>query len=317
MALLLPRGTSDFAQVRRDGLHYVDKTGFAVEVIRSTSRVALIPRPRRFGKTINLSMLRYWLERPVPGAPAAGDIATLFEDLEIATAGDDVAAHFQRHPVIFLTFKDAKGDTWAPCRAAIQKELAREVGRLRTVWEPAPLTAGERRTLEAVDAEAATDGDMEAALLALSRGLHLATGEEVVVLIDEYDAAIHAGWAQGYYDPVLTLCRNLLSAGLKDNKHLYRGVITGILRVAKESIFSGLNNVAVYTLLAEEYSKWFGFSEREVEELCALSDPAGDLPGIVMAWAQSARRPATTWELTIDTNVSSNGWTICATANFA
>ena len=278
MAPRLPLGTSDFAQLRRGGDYYVDKTGLAVELIRTSSRVVLLPRPRRFGKTLNLSMLRYWFERPI--SPGADDIAMLYAGLDVARAGDDVAARYQRHPVIFLTFKDVKNKTWATCRANVLALLQDEVVRLRPAWGDAPLADHDRQLLEALAVGTASDAALQSALRVLCRAIALGTGEDAVLLIDEYDTPIHSGWIHGYYDDVIELFRNLLSGGLKDNPHIYRGVLTGILRVAKESIFSGLNNVDVHTLLSDSFSRWFGFTEGEVQALCARVGPDVDLDGI-------------------------------------
>lgn len=278
MALRLPLGTSDFAQLRRGGDYYVDKTGLAVELIRTSSRVILLPRPRRFGKTLNLSMLRYWFERPLESG--AADIAGLFAGLDVATAGEDIAVRFQRHPVIFLTFKDVKNKTWETCRENVLALLQDEVVRLKPAWVDAPLADHDRQLLEMLAAGTASDAALQSALRVLCRAIALGTGEDAVLLIDEYDTPIHSGWIHGYYDDVIELFRNLLSGGLKDNPHIYRGVLTGILRVAKESIFSGLNNVSVHTLLSGPFSRWFGFTDAEVDELCRLAGPEADREGI-------------------------------------
>ena len=270
----LPIGYSDFRQLRREGFDYVDKTGLVVEIVRSTAQVFCFPRPRRFGKTLNLSMLRYWFERT---DEARGD---LYAGLAVASAGDDVAATFQRHPTVFLTFKDVKHRDWPACRADMAGLIQTEADRLRPVWESAPLTDSERVSLTTIVVGTATDTDLHGSLRLLTRALHLATGQRAVLLIDEYDTPIHAGWGGGYYDEVIGFFRNLLSSGLKDNAHLYRGVLTGILRVAKESVFSGLNNVSVYTVLSSPFSAWFGFTEPEVQALCDAAGPGVDVQGL-------------------------------------
>ena len=268
MSARLPIGTSDFAQLRREGLLYVDKTGLAVDVIRSLRRVVLLPRPRRFGKTLNLTMLRSFFER---GADADG----LFDGLEVMASGPDVVEHFQRHPVIFLTFKDVKHDSWVACLRGVARVVGTEVLRLWPALVAAGLAAPEQAVLEALAHRRADEEDLAFSLSLLSRALHQATGEPAVILIDEYDTPIHAGFVHDYYEKVVPFFRNFLSGGLKDNAHLYRGVITGILRVAKESIFSGLNNVAVHTTMSEAFSKHFGFTETEVEALAvAAGQPA-------------------------------------------
>ena len=280
MAQLLPVGMSDFAQLRRESYQYVDKSGLIVELVRSSARVVLLPRPRRFGKTLNLSMLRYWFERPFGTPNGSSDIAGLFSGLEVTTAGDDVVGRFQRHPVIYLTFKDVKHEDWQTCLEHVASVLRDEVVRLRPIWSLATLAVEERQVLDALAANTASTADVHDALRVLSRAVALGANEQVVLLVDEYDTPIHSGWANGYYDEVIGLFRNLLSGGLKDNPHIFRGVLTGILRVAKESLFSGLNNVSVHTLLSGPFSKWFGFSEAEVQALCTRAGPNTDLAGI-------------------------------------
>ena len=194
-------------------------------------------------------------------------------------AGDDVRAHFGRHPVLFLTLKDVKTRTWTDCRAAIVAVIAAECRRHEPLLTPI-LTAGEQRLWRALHDGEPDNATLWQAMALLSAWLHRATGERVVILVDEYDTPIHAGLHHGFYDEVIELFRNLFSAAFKDNSHLQKGVLTGILRVAKESIFSGLNNLAVYTLLSPEMAQHFGFTPAEVQALaegCAASDRLGDI----------------------------------------
>lgn len=284
MAFVLPLGTSDFAQIRRGGRVYVDKTRMVAEIVRGHAQVLLLPRPRRFGKTTNLSMLRRWFERPNGSGGKAelttAEVHALFDGLAVSGAGEDVAARFQRHPVIFLTFKDVKHASWAACRDDVVALLRHEVLRHEPVWSEAQLTRDDREALDALAAGNPSSTALQSALRVLSLALHQQTGEEVVLLIDEYDTPIHEGWHRGYYDEVVAFLRNLLSGGLKYNNALFRGVLTGILRVAKESMFSGLNNVRVYSLLAPEFSESFGFTSPEVDALCALAGESTDEHGI-------------------------------------
>ena len=273
----LPIGTSDFLQLRRDGLHYVDKSGFVVDVLRSTARVLLVPRPRRFGKTLNISTLAAFVER------TAEDRTEVFSDLEVWRAGDDVRAHFGRYPVIFLTFKDVKTLTWATTRAAIASLIAAECLRHKAEIDAVITDPNEQRIWQALRAGTADDATLWRALVQLSEWLHRATGERAVILVDEYDTPIHAAFHYGFYDQVIELFRNLFSGAFKDNSHLEKGVLTGILRVAKESIFSGLNNLAVYTLLEPEMSQYFGFTADEVKAL-AIASEAGDKLGEIEQW---------------------------------
>ena len=262
MPLRLPIGISDFRELRERGLEYVDKSGLLVEMIdREGTKVLLLPRPRRFGKTMNLSMVRYFFEKQPE------DLSHLFEDLTIWKAGDAYRKHFQRYPMIFLTFREIKASTFEDCWAELRKKI--EV-LFREHWAAvgsAVLDEGETRDYRAILDGTAEPVLYRRALGDLSRYLHRATGERAILLIDEYDEPIHTGFVHGYAQEVLEFFRALLTSGLKDNPHIERGVVTGILRIARESVFSGLNNLGVYTLLDTAFSTSFGFTEPEVERL--------------------------------------------------
>ena len=282
MSLRLPIGTSDFLKLRRNGLHYVDKSAFITDVLRSTAEVILVPRPRRFGKTLNLSALAAYVER------TDEDRTEFFQDLAVWNAGEDVRAQFGRYPLLFLTLKDVKTRTWADCRTAIARLIAEACGRHREVIEPILVDPEERRVWQALACGEADNATLWRALALLSEWLHRATGECAVILVDEYDTPIHAGFHHGYYDECMELFRNLFSAAFKDNSHLHKGVLTGILRVAKESIFSGLNNLAVYSLLSPEMALHFGFTPAEVQAL-ALRCDAGDRLDDIERWYNGYR----------------------------
>lgn len=246
-------GQSYFPAVREGGYLYVDKSLFVAEVLNSPTQAMLYPRPRRFGKTLNMSMLRAFFER-------GPDNSHLFQDLQVwqdATA----MAHFQKYPVVSLTFKDVKQRAWADARAVLNHLIANELGRHRSAFMAENLnrSIGERLHAVAGGAEA-----YEGVLLDLCEALHLHHGQPVVLLIDEYDAGILNAWEHGHYDEAVNFFRGLFSPALKDNPHLFKGVMTGILRVARESMFSGLNNVQVYSLLHHRPSEHFGFLEAEV-----------------------------------------------------
>jgi hypothetical protein len=272
MALPISLGTSDFLQIRLDGELYVDKSLFVGDVLRDHSRVLLLPRPRRFGKTLNLSTLRYFIERPVErsiaGSAEKDDVRRAFSGLEIEHCGGDVWGCFQKHPVIFLTFKDVKGGEWSP-HGAFAHIIGEEAQRLSRHFKSG-LEPADRTSLDSLLSRKAEPSLLERALRLLSQWLHQATGEKAVILIDEYDTPIHDAFGDDeQYERVVGFFRNFFSAGLKDNPHLEKGVLTGILRVAKESMFSGLNNIQVYSLLREAYATCFGFTEGEVDQLCA------------------------------------------------
>lgn len=276
-----PIGISDFRQLREQNATYVDKTGLVTELLASTAQVVLLPRPRRFGKTLNLSMLRYFFDRRGP------DPTPLFCDL--AVWGDEAArAHLQRYPVIFVTFKDVKYDTWEACVEAVGWAVAEAFAAHAEVLERGGLGERDAADFDAVYRRTASPVQLAESLRALSGYLHAYYGEPVVILIDEYDTPIHAAWQHGYYDSAITFFRNLLSGALKDNVHLFRGVITGILRIAKESIFSGLNNLAVYPVTQSELATAFGFTSDEVAWLATLAGAEDRLEDL-RAWYDGYR----------------------------
>ena len=257
-----PIGVSDFRKLRELGLHYVDKSDLICQLNDKRGvEVVLLPRPRRFGKTTNLSMLRCFFEK------RDEDLSHLFEGLEVWGAGDEHRAHFQRYPVIYMTFKGLKLESFDRCRDAIRRKIAALFDEHRALLDSGTLSAREVKDYRAILDGTAADEIYDGALLDLSRHLYRCHGEKVVILIDEYDAPIHAGYIHGYAPQILDVSRAFLTGGLKDNPHLHKAVLTGILRIARESIFSGLNNVAVYSLLRREFSASFGFTEPEVEAL--------------------------------------------------
>jgi hypothetical protein len=262
--LRLPIGQSDFRVLREQGYTYVDKSAFIVDVLEASAQVLLLPRPRRFGKTLNLSMMRYYVER------SAEDQSELFAGLEVE-GSTTARAHQQRYPVMFLTFKDIKESSWDACLSGLAGVLAGLYREHAYLLDSEVLQPQERDAFTAILNGTAPVTQAAAALRELSRLLALHHGERVVLLIDEYDTPLHAAYHGRYYDQAVGHLRNLLSGGLKDNPHLFKGVLTGILRVAKESIFSGLNNLAVYSILRPEFATAFGFTEPEVAELAELA----------------------------------------------
>ena len=255
----LPVGISEFPRLREEGCWYADKSSLIIELITEPTQAVLLPRPRRFGKTLAMSLLRTFFE------PTEQDRSAWFENLEVWQAGPEVRSHFGRHPVISLSFKDVKDRTWEGCFRGIQAVMADELRRHEVVLEG--LDPIDSAAFAAVRRRETEEKDLERALINLSRWLHDHYGQPVVILVDEYDTPIHAGFAHGYYDDVVGFFRNFLSEGYKGNPHLYRGCLTGILRVAKEGLFSGLNNVSDYGILEPRYSSCFGLTEPEVTGL--------------------------------------------------
>jgi hypothetical protein len=266
-----PIGYSDFRTLREAGLTYVDKTSFVAGVLDATHAVLLFPRPRRFGKTLNLSTLRCFVEK----APA--DARALFTGLAIEQR-PEAWAHFQRYPVIFMTFKDIKAATFAQALSAMRGEIAAAYRQHRYLLDGDALDEQERHHFTQILSEEGDEALLWRSLRALSAYLHRHHGEKAAILIDEYDTPILAGFSAGFYDAVILFFRNFLSGGLKDNPHLWKGVLTGILRVAKESIFSGLNNLSVYGVLSPAFADAFGFTPAEVAGLARDAGREDALP---------------------------------------
>jgi len=278
MTSRIPIGISDFRKLRELCLEYVDKSHLIRELLdRQGVEVFLLPRPRRFGKTLNLTMLRCFFEK------RAEDLSHLFQGLHIWQAGDPYRAHFQRYPVVYLSFKDVKADRFDACWATIREKIVDLFDEHRYLLESGRLTDVEAVRFRQILDKTADRALYDRALLDLTDFLHRHHGEKAIILIDEYDEPIHAGYVQGYMAEVIQFFRSFLTNGLKDNPHLAKAVLTGILRVAKESIFSGLNNLAVRTLIATEFNTCFGFTEPEV---AALLEKAGraDLLEAVRGW---------------------------------
>ncbi|MDM8521923.1 AAA family ATPase [Desulfococcaceae bacterium HSG8] len=256
----LPVGSSDFRKLREGGYHYVDKSLFIRDIAEASAEVTLLPRPRRFGKTLNLSMLRYFFEK------SDEDRSGLFGKLAIR---DDECfeAHQGKYPVIRMTFKDIREGTWDACYkklTGIIRNIFRQHREMLLSSEICDET--DRKLIRHFLEKTANSEECEDSLRFLSECLFSHYQKKVVILIDEYDTPLHAGYAGGYYKDAISFIRNFLSGGLKDNEHLFRGVLTGILRVAKESVFSGLNNPGVYTVLSRKFSDAFGFTVPEVRQ---------------------------------------------------
>ncbi|MCI0690970.1 ATP-binding protein [candidate division KSB1 bacterium] len=260
----LPVGLSDFKQVIEKNYYYVDKSLLIKELMEQGAVAMLIPRPRRFGKTLNLSMLRCFFEK------TESDTSHLFRHLKIWQTGEEYTSRQGKYPVIYLTFKDIKEPNWASALEKIKRLVQEEFLRHKYLRNEKALETEEQEYFDGIANLTASQNTYEDSLKKLCSYLARYHHQQVILLIDEYDTPIQAGYVNGYYAEVVGFMRNFLSGGLKDNPHLEKGVLTGILRVAKESIFSGLNNLGVFTLLRSEFSTAFGLTEAEVEQ--ALRD---------------------------------------------
>ncbi|MDQ1350880.1 MAG: family ATPase [Acidobacteriota bacterium] len=278
----IPVGVSDFKKMITENYYYVDKTLFIKEVIDRGDTILLLPRPRRFGKTLNISMLKYFYdccpetESPESDTssheskpPAAGNTyKNLFDSLAIQNAGQEYRDQMGQFPVIFLTFKNIKESDWESCLSKIKQLIQDEYSRHYYLLDSKKMLPHELDYFNRIINLEGNKGDYENSLGKLLVFLNRYYGKRAVILIDEYDAPIHAGFNNNYYDEIIDFMRNFLCAGLKDtDQYLEKSVLTGIMRIARESIFSGLNNPGVYTLLSEEFDDKFGFTEREVEKI--------------------------------------------------
>ena len=256
----LDLGNSDFKNIIENNNYFVDKSLFVREIIEKQSQVILLPRPRRFGKTLNLSMLKYYFDINQASQN------NLFINLNIWKSSNEIKDKYAQYPVIFLSFKDAKEDSWELCLEQIISEISDTYTKHLYLLEGSILADHEKAEYQRVTNKNASNVEYQRCLKKLSEYLQRFYKQRVVILIDEYDTPLQAGYKR-YYDNVISFMRNLLSGAFKDNASLYKGVITGILRVSKESIFTGLNNVSVYSVLDNHFSDTFGFTEKETKQI--------------------------------------------------
>lgn len=273
----LPIGYSDFKKIIDESRYFVDKSLLIKEII-DDAEVVLVTRPRRFGKTLNLSMLRYFFSSHLTDAHAAHH---LFENLNITQHSDIFSQHQGQYVVIYLTFKDIKDMTYD---AAYQHmlELIREI---YSAFSAELLTSDRLNDFQKNDIRDILNRQVSIVRLSmtlriLSQMLHDHYGKKICILIDEYDTPIQCGYLYGYYDAMIDFFRTFLGAALKDNPCLFKAVLTGILRVSKESVFSGLNNIKVYSVLHQKYSDYFGFTEVEVAILLKKTKLYDNLPAV-------------------------------------
>lgn len=258
--LPLPIGISDYRLASTE-YYYVDKTMMIKDFLDERPMVSLFTRPRRFGKTLNMDMLRTFFEK------TDADTSVYFKNKNIWACGEKYRSHQGKYPVIFLSFKDIKCDTWDETFDAIKDLFSKEASRHSELKSADVFNEYEEAYIEKILSGTATPVELSVALANLSMMLHKYHGVAPIIIIDEYDTPIQQGHIKGFYDEIIGFMRNLFSGGLKDNKHLTYGFLTGILRVAKESIFSGLNNLAINSILDTKYSEYFGFTADEVKEI--------------------------------------------------
>ena len=261
----LPIGISDYVRAQSE-YYYVDKTMMIKEFLDQKPLVTLFTRPRRFGKTLNMDMLRVFFEI------SDEDTSKYFSDKEIWKCGDTYRMHQGKYPVIFLTFKDVKFDSWDATLDKIGSLLQTEYGRHQELLESERVAAYEKEYFTRVLGGNASEVDLTSALEKLSQMLTEYYEKAPIIIIDEYDTPIQEGYSKDFYDEIIGFMRNFFSGAFKDNKNLSYGFLTGILRIAQESIFSGLNNLTVNSVMDQEYDKYFGFTNEEVHEMLRYYD---------------------------------------------
>ena len=260
-------GIEDFETIRKDGFYYVDKTGLVKDLLENMSYVSLFTRPRRFGKTLNMSMLKNFFE--------TGSDRALFDGLEISKEKELCDEYMGKFPVISISLKGAESNTFDGAREMFRNIIGKEALRFPFLTQSPNLTETERKQYKALihvdDKGIFTIDDilLKNSLLLLSSFLHKHYGQKTIILIDEYDVPLDKAYQAGYYDAMVDFIRTLFGQALKTNGSLYFAVLTGCLRISKESIFTGLNNFNVYTVKDVQYNEYFGFSDREVRDMLA------------------------------------------------
>ncbi|HIW50592.1 MAG TPA: ATP-binding protein [Candidatus Blautia intestinavium] len=263
----LPIGIENFEEFFSEDFYYVDKTLFIKELLQNWGKVNLFTRPRRFGKTLNMSMLKCFFE--------IGRDPALFDGLKIAQEKSLCEKYMGRFPVISISLKSVDGLNFESASVALRTIIGNEAGRFRFLRDSDKLTNDEKEAYAQLTEVGSSQGGVytmtgkmaEASLQTLSLLLEKHYGQKVILLIDEYDVPLDKAFQAGYYDEMVRLIRNLLGNALKTNDSLYFAVLTGCLRISKESIFTGLNNLKVHTISDVRYDEYFGFTNAEVDEL--------------------------------------------------
>lgn len=274
--LPLPVGTTNYKKICEDS-YYVDKTLLIKEILDEKVNVALFTRPRRFGKTLNMDMLRTFFEK------TAEDTGRYFQDKKIWQQGEKYTSHQGQYPVIFLSLKDIKARKWQYAFDALKYIISVEYMRHSELKRSSELEEADIELYNRIVKNQAGYMEYVFSLQALSRMLHQHHKQAPVIIIDEYDTPIQEGVVNGYYDDAVEFIRSFFSAALKDNPHARQIVMTGILRIAKESFFSGLNNIRVFSVLDKKFSEFFGFTTSEVQQMAAYYEQTDKLPEL-KAW---------------------------------
>ena len=263
----LPIGVDNFENLIRNGYYFADKTLFIRELLDMKGEVNLFTRPRRFGKTLNMSMLRCFFEK------SGEDPAVLFSGTKILEAGEQYLSHMGRYPVISLSLKSMKQPSLELSLAMLKKAVGAEFSRhWQAVHDSGKLTGAALERYVRLRDLNGSDADYADALKYLSECLHACFGEKAVILIDEYDVPLKNAWFHGFYDDVLFPVRSLFESALKTNDNLAFAVVTGCLQISRESIFTGLNNLRILSVTDDSCSEYFGFTQQDVDQMLAFYD---------------------------------------------
>lgn len=261
----LPVGVDDFEKLRKEQYYYIDKTLFIKDLLDMKGEANLFTRPRRFGKTLNMSMLRCFFEKDMPGQ------AELFRGLQIMEAGERYLAFMGRYPVISLSLKSMKQPSCELSFEMLKKEVGSEFARhWRQVEESGKLTQAQKERYLRIRDLRGVESDYADALKFLSECLRISEGERTVILIDEYDVPLENAYFAGFYEKMTGIIRSLFESALKTNDNLAFAVVTGCLRISRESIFIGLNNLEINSITTALYGENFGFTQPEVEALLSF-----------------------------------------------
>ena len=255
----LPVGIDSFEKLRREDFYYVDKTRLIIDLLKNWGEVNLFTRPRRFGKTLNMSMLKSFFE--------IGTDKTLFDGLAISEEKELCEAYMGRFPVVFVSLKDVDGLTFENAYGKLRDILRAEISRLSFLMQSEQIAEDDKYSFERFLREQDTPDDVQKSLKMLSGLLYQHYGQKVILLIDEYDVPLDKAFQHGYYKEMVALIRSLFSRALKTNDFLQFAVLTGCLRVSKESIFTGLNNFKVLSIADSRFDEHFGFTDAEVKQL--------------------------------------------------
>lgn len=275
----LPIGVENFEELRREGYYYVDKTNMIRDLLDRKGKVTLFTRPRRFGKTLNMSMLQCFFEDARSFDGKAKDLGGLFEGLNIMQAGEKYLAHKGQYPVVSLTLKGGKQPDFALAYDMLVRQIAKEYERHAFILKDERLQGRKKTYLNIMQGDAPRS-IYNSSLQYLTECLELYYGKKAILLIDEYDVPLENAYLCGFYQEMISFIHSLFESAFKTNPSIAFAVLTGCLRISKESIFTGMNNLEVVSILNQEYDEYFGFTDDEVQKICSayhLEDRYGQI----------------------------------------